>query len=128
LKELSEGFVSGKASKSPSPNNGTQFLSNLDANTPQSAVYQDTSRTNLDQQPKEEPGYYLSMGEMITQHQLSQVEEPYNDDATNIIVPNSRLSNLSGERQHKSVSSKRGCALRRGLPMSQKTTVRKEPT
>jgi hypothetical protein len=99
LKELSEGFVSGKASISPSPNRGTKFMSALVSNTPQSAVYQDTSRTNQDPQFKEEPGYYLSMGEMIAQHQNSQMEEePYNDDAANIIVPNSRLSNLSGER------------------------------
>ena len=52
----------------------------------------------MEQHSKEEPGYYLSMGEMIAQHQRSQVEEPYNDDATNIIVPNSRLTDLSGER------------------------------
>ena len=44
------------------------------------------------------------MGDMIAQHQQSKVEDAYNDQY-NIIVPNSRLSNLSGERERKIVSS-----------------------
>ena len=126
LKELSEGFVSDQAaSKSKSPNNNTKVISDLHK-TPQSAVFQETSRSNIEP-PNREEGYYLSMGDMIAQHHQLQINEGFNDqNQTNIIVPNSRLSNLSGDREKKSVSSKRGGSLRKGLPMSQKSTVKND--
>ena len=42
-------------------------------------------------------------------------------------MPNSRLSNLSGDKEKKSVSSRRGGSLRKGLT-STKSLPRKDPT
>ena len=77
---MSEGFVSDPRSKSPSQKAVIYPGNPLDA-TPQSAFYQETSRSNLNQENAQEnqEGYYLSMGDMIAQHQQSKVEDAYGD-------------------------------------------------
>ena len=60
---------------------------------------------------REDEGYFLSMGDMIAQHQKSQIDDAYNEEnSTNIIVPN-RFTSMSGEYK-KSVSPGQGGSIR----------------